>query len=355
MRVGIIAPPWLTVPPGAYGGTESVIDNLARGLHRSGHTVRLFTVGDSTCPVGRRFLYRRAAEPMGDSLAEAAHVAAAYEALDDVDIIHDHTVVGPLVARRFLTRRIPVVVTWHAPFDLAAKRLLTSVAGWCRIVAISQAHARSAGPVPVFAVVPHGVDLETYRPGPGGGGYLAFVGRMCADKGVHRVIRVAKAAGRPLRIVTKMHSEAEHDYFERAVRPLLDAGDEPPVELPLAERVELLRHADGLLDPIRWPEPFGLVMAEALAAGTPVLAFPFGAAPEIVDDGRTGYLCPSEAGMAAAVGRLADIDRAACRRAAEQRFSAERMAADYVRLYEQVTNGRPAPTRTGGELAGRPG
>lgn len=111
MRIGVIAPPWLAVPPTAYGGTEAVIDNLARSLHRQGHTVRLFTVADSTCPVRRDFLYREGAEPMGDSLEEAAHVVAAYEALDDVDVIHDHTVIGPLVARRFLARRIPVITT----------------------------------------------------------------------------------------------------------------------------------------------------------------------------------------------------------------------------------------------------
>lgn len=209
--------------------------------------------------------------------------------------------------------------------------------------------------MPLFGVVRHGIDLSAYRAGPGGGGYLAFIGRMSPDKGVHRAVRVAKEARWPLRIVTKMHTEAERDYYAQVVRPLLDAGDEPPLELPLAERVELLRHADALLDPIRWPEPFGLVMAEALATGTPVLAFPFGAAPEIVDSGRTGYLCATEADMAAAVGRLGRIDRAACREAAERHFDAERMAADYLRLYRQVTASGWHPVRTTSELAVRTG
>lgn len=344
MRVGLIAPPWVPVPPPAYGGTEVVVDNLARGLRQLGHEVQLFTVGTSTCPVPRGHLYPDAVALMGDGCHEAAHALAAYEDLRDVDIIHDHTQLGPLLAGRIASSGPPVVVTAHGPFTLEARRIFAAVADRVSIVAISHNQARSAAPLPISAVIHHGIDLDVYRLGPGGGGYLLFIGRMSPDKGVHRAVRIARRAGIPLKIVTKMREPAERAYFEQAVAPLLGPEDEPPAERSLPERLRLLRFADGLLDPIRWPEPFGLVMAEALAAGVPVLAHPYGAAPEIVESGRTGFLPADEDGLVAAVPRLVGLDRAACRAAAEQRFSLQRMAADHVRLYEQVLARRSGST-----------
>jgi glycosyltransferase involved in cell wall biosynthesis len=185
-------------------------------------------------------------------------------------------------------------------------------------------------------VIHHGIDLDLYKPGPGGGGYLMFVGRMSADKGVHHAVRVAKQTGRKLVLSTKMREEAEIEYFDKEVRPLLDAGDEVPSEIPQLERIELLRHADALLNPITWCEPFGLVMAEALACATPVLAFDNGAAGEIIDSGRTGYLCRDEAEMITAIDRVGGIDRDQCRESAERRFSLQRMARDHERLYRRV-------------------
>jgi glycosyltransferase involved in cell wall biosynthesis len=163
-----------------------------------------------------------------------------------------------------------------------------------------------------------------------------FIGRMSADKGVHHAIRVARETGRQLVISTKMRDGVEVDYFEEEVRPLLDAGDEVPSEIPQQQRIDLLRHADALLNPITWREPFGLVMAEALACSTPVLAFPNGAAPEIIESGTTGYLCRDEGAMISAVDQAGTIDRDKCRAAAEQRFSLQRMARDYDRLYRRV-------------------
>ena len=349
MRIGLIAPPWIPVPPPAYGGTEAVIDNLARGLTALGHDVRLFTVGTSTCPVRRQWLFRSPAEPMSDAAAETAHVLAAYEALGDADVIHDHTELGPLLAGRCGLARPPVVTTVHGPFTPLARDRLAEVARYASIVAISHAHARSFGRVPVAAVIHHGIDLDVYRPGPGTGGYLLFVGRMSPEKGVHRAVRAARAAGWPLVIAAKSRNDAEHAYFEEQVRPLLEPGARRPAEEPLAARLELMRHAAALLNPITWPEPFGLVMAEALAAGTPVLAFPNGAAPEIIDHGRTGYLCRGEADMTAAIARVPEIDRWRCRTAAERRFSLTRMAADYERLYRAILErpGQRVPSRTG--------
>ena len=148
MRMGLIAPPWLPVPPPSYGGTEAVVGNLACGLQALGHEVVLFTVGESTCPVPRQYLYQSAAEPMGAGVKEAAHVLAAYEALSGVDVIHDHTLLGPLLASRRGLRHPPVVVTNHGPFDFEARRIFREIAGTAAIVAISHAQAATARPHP---------------------------------------------------------------------------------------------------------------------------------------------------------------------------------------------------------------
>ncbi|TAM86340.1 MAG: glycosyltransferase family 4 protein, partial [Jatrophihabitans sp.] len=225
MRIGLIAPPWVPVPPPAYGGTEVVVDNLARGLRRLGHDVRLFTVGTSTCPVPRAHLYPDPIEPMGEGNREAAHVLAAYEELRGVDVIHDHTMLGPLIGAAAARRGPPVVVTAHGPFTPDARRIFAAAATRAAIVAISHDQARRAGPVPITAVIHHGIDLDLYRAGPGGGGYLLFIGRMSPDKGVHRAVRVARRCGVPLRIVTKMREPAERAYFDEVVAPMLDPAD----------------------------------------------------------------------------------------------------------------------------------
>ena len=359
MRIGLIAPPFVPVPPVRYGGTEQVIDDLARGLSRLGHAVRLFTVGESTCPVERSWLFEKAVPAMGMTVPECAQALRAYDVLtqDGVDVIHDHTTAGGLVAAS-LPCLPPVVATNHGPFTDVTRLLWSKVAEWACVVAISHAQRATAGDVPVAAVIQHGVDLTRYTYGPGDGGYLAFVGRMSAEKGVHRAIRVSRRCGKRLVIVTKMRSEDEQRYFEAEVRPLLDDDVELRAELAGPERIEVVRHAEAVLNPIGWNEPFGLVMAESLACGTPVLAFPAGAAPEIVDDGITGFLCADEDELVAAVGRLGSLERRACRRAVQARFSLERMTRDHERLYRSlvvrptpapVSVSLPAPRRRRGE------
>lgn len=336
MRIGLIAPPWVPVPPPAYGGTELVIDNLARGLKELGHDVRLFTVGESTCPVPTEYLYREPRAPIGLSIVESAHVVAAYEALADVDLIHDHTLLGPLVAGSAGVRRPPVVTTNHGPFTDETRPIWSAITEHASLICISHSQARASGSVPVSAVIHHGIDLDVHQPGPGGGDYLMFIGRMSADKGVHHAVQIARKSGRRLIMATKMREAGELEYFNRAVRPLLTVDDETPTEMPLRRRLALLQDATALLNPITWREPFGLVMAEALASGTPVLAFPNGAAPEIVDPGRTGFLCRDEDEMVEAIDRIKEIDRDQCRGAAERRFSLQRMARDHERFYRRV-------------------
>lgn len=348
MRIGLIAPPWLPVPPPAYGGTESVVDRLARGLSDAGHEVLLYTVGESTCPVPRASRYPRPVTPIGDSILESAHVLAAYEALSQVDVVHDHTVLGPLLAPR--RRRHAVVTTVHCPFTRDARRIYWAIAGSAPLVCISE-HQRSTAPeIPVARVIRHGIDLDDFPPGPGDGGYLLFLGRMSPDKGVDRAIEVARAAGVPLLIAAKMREPLEQRYFADFVEPLLGGDIEYVGEVDVPRRLELLQGARALLNPIRWPEPFGLVMIEALASGTPVIAQAMGAAPEIVENGLSGFLCTDLPGMIDAVGRLDDIDRRACRSAAETHFSTERMVREHVAFYEDVLRVRRPLVRAPAEL-----
>lgn len=341
MRIGIIAPPWVPIPPPAYGGTELVVANLARGLVARGHDVTVFTLGESTIPVRRTHLFARAVEPLGQTIPEAAHVLAAYESLSGMDLIHDHTVIGPLLAARRKVARPPVVTTNHGPFTPTTRRIYTEIAQSVPVVAISQDQALRAINVPIAAVIHHGIDLDMYRPGAPTSGSLLFMGRMSPDKGAHRAILIARRAGLPLCIVARMRQPEEHEYFETMVRPLLGADIEISQELSTDARLELLAGARALVNPIMWPEPFGLVMAESLASATPVIAFPNGAAPEIVTHRRTGFLCTTIGTAASAVGHLDAVDRSECRRDAERRFSIERMARNHELLYRAVLEDGP--------------
>jgi glycosyltransferase involved in cell wall biosynthesis len=338
----IIAPPWVAVPPTAYGGTETVLDTLARGLQASGHDVLLFTTGDSTCPVPRESVLPRAiGVGVGGSATELRHVIHAYEAAEGADLVHDHTLVGPVYADRFPD--LPVVTTNHGPFQSELGDYYRAIGDRTPIIAISRHQASTARETPIAAVIHHGVDLDRFPVGSGDGGYAVFLGRMCPEKGVDAAIRVARLAGVPLRIVAKMSEAAEQLYFDRKVKPLLGGDIEYVGELGGEEKLALVGRAICLLNPIAWPEPFGMVMVEALACGTPVVATPMGAVPEIVDQGVTGYTCSGEESLARAVVAAASIDRKACRAAVANRFSAGRMVADHVALYESVTDGRALP------------
>jgi glycosyltransferase involved in cell wall biosynthesis len=340
MRIGIIAPPWLPVPPPAYGGTESMLDRLARGLQAAGHDVLLCTTGDATCPVPRAAVLERAETVrMGHSVPEVRHVVHAYEALAGFDVVHDHTVVGPLYAERFPGR--VVVTTNHGPFSGELNDLYAAMGHRVPVIAISHDQASRAAPgVWLAGVVHHGIDAEDVPVGAGDGGYLLFLGRMAPEKGARRAAEIARAAGKPLLIAAKMREPLEIRYFEDEVRPLLGRGVEYVGEVGPRRKLELLAGAAALLNPIRWPEPFGLVMIEALACGTPVIAYKEGAAPEIVEHGVTGWLCADEADMAAAVERVDELDRRACRAAAEGPFSTARMVADHVEVYRRAIAGQ---------------
>lgn len=352
MRIAVIAPPWLPVPPPAYGGTETVIDGLVRGFSERDHDVLLCTTGDATAPVPRHALYAEAQHArIGNAACELAHLVDAYEVARTYDIVHDHTVIGPFYANRH--PEVPVVTTNHGPFD-DEFRLLYRNADRAAVVAISHHHASTADGVAVRAVIHHGIDLARFPVGPGNGDHLAFLGRMTPDKGICEAIAIARAAGVPLKIGAKMREGAEQAFFEAHVRPALGGDIEYLGELGHDDKVALVGSARALLNPIQWPEPFGLVMVEALACGTPVLAHPRGAAPEIVDHGVTGHLPADHDEMVRRVADVGTLSRLACRRAAEERFGLGRMVEQHLSLYAEIVaehgrsrtrNGRGAAVR----------
>ena len=339
MRVGLLAPPWVPVPPPAYGGTEEVVDELARGLVSRGHEVVLFATGDSTCPVQRLWVFDSPPEEMNAAMPECRHVQAAYDALTACDVIHDHTTLGPIWAH---ARGVstPIVVTVHNPFTDVSRPVYREVSSFAALVAISSSHRESAADIPIRAVVRHGIDPSRLATGEGTGGYALFLGRFAPEKGAAAAIRIARAAQMPLVIAAKMRTPEEQAYFQSEIEPMLGPDVNFVGEVPRCRRDDLLRNAVALVNPISWREPFGLVMIEAMACGTPVIAYPSGAAPEIVDDGVTGFLCRDEHEAAIALASVAGLNRRDCRAAVEGYFSADRMVDEYERVYEQATTDR---------------
>ncbi|GAC1495400.1 MAG: glycosyltransferase family 4 protein [Pseudarthrobacter sp.] len=334
MRIGLIAAPWIPIPPAGYGGTERVVDSLARGFIAAGHEVMLAAASDSDCPA-TLIPGMRPSEPteMGMALSELSHVIRAYDGMGGVDIIHDHTLAGPLVGRR--KSSAPLVTTMHGPLVPASVDLYRAMAGDTAIIAISRDQASKVPDVPITRVIHHGMDVAGVPVGSGDGGYVCFVGRMCPDKGVVEAIRIARRAGIPLRIAAKMREPEEIAYFHSAVEPLLGSNEEFLGELDDADKYRLMGDAIAFLNPIQWSEPFGLVMIETLSTGTPVVGTPIGAAPEIVDHGKTGYLAPTEE-LHNFLPLAASLDRAHCRDRALKLFSTERMVLNHLDLFAKL-------------------
>lgn len=333
MKIGLIAPPWLSVPPLGYGGTEMVIDLLARGLHARGHDVVLFATGDSRCPVPTMWEFPAALSTRSadDHAAHVRHLDAAYRHLTqaDVEVIHDHTVLGPTLH----DPGVPVVATMHGVMDEATRQLCGQFPPDVAVVAISASQRDSAPEVEFRAIIHHGIDVARVPFGTGSGGYLLFLGRMSRTKGARTAIDIARAARIPLTMAAKVSDEGEQRYFSQEIEPLL-GGDVTFVgEADAGHKQALIGGAMGLLNPIKWREPFGLVMIESLAAGTPVIAAPQGAATEIIEQGRTGFLCPTLADAIDACHAIGTLSRDDCRAVAQERFSADGMVAHHESLY----------------------
>ncbi len=331
MDIAIIAPTWLPIPAPAYGGTETVVDALARGLQSAGHSVLLVCHPDSTCPVPRASVVpAEDTTRMGRAAIELEHAIGAYELVGDADVVHDHTLAGPPYSARF--PRLAVMATNHMPFTRTMTAIFGAAVPHVGLIAISHSHAESTD-LPIAAVVHHGVDLAEFPMGAGSGGYAAVLSRMAPEKGVHRAVAIARAAGTPLKIAAKMREAREIEYFEEFVEPYLGDGIEYVGELDAPAKRTLLADAVALVNPIEWSEPFGMAMVEAMACGTPVIGCPRGAAPEIVVSGETGMLSNDDEVLVEALRSIDRFDRAACRRRVAEWFSVERMVEGHVAAY----------------------
>lgn len=345
MRIGLVAPPFERVPPPGYGGTERVVHALAVGLARRGHEITLFGTGDSETP-GR--LRATAPEPVRGTGA-VGNAALPWLVMTqlavirdgtDLDIVHSHVDwVGLLLGDAM---DVPVVATFHGRLDLpGAAELLR--ASRCHHVAISASQAATHPGTSWAAVVHNGLDLgdAPFRPPEERGPELCFVGRMVPEKGILDAIEIARLSGRRLRIAAKVGAQpAEVDYHERVVGPAMRRADvEYLGELSSEDRDRLFAESHATLMPGAWPEPFGLVAIESLACGTPVLARPAGALPEIVREGVDGWLADDPATLAMRVEDVARLDRAGIRASVLDRFSATRMVDGYLGVYRHVLSG----------------
>jgi glycosyltransferase involved in cell wall biosynthesis len=336
MRVAILSPVWFPVPPDGYGGIELIVSLLADGLVAAGHEVTLFASGDSTTTADLDAFFDEApSEWIGKTFWELQHAINCFERHDDFDLIHDHTGLLGLALGSLLPT--PLVHTVHGPLTGEPGALYERIARFSSrpsLVSLSMAQRRPLPGLPWLANIPNAIDLAGYPFEPHDGDYLLFLGRMSPDKGAHRAVRLAEIAGMPLKLAGKNAEPGEQEYFDEFVRPHLGDGIEFLGEVDNGEKVELLRKARATLFPIDWEEPFGLVMIESMACGTPVIASRRGSVPEVIEDGVNGIIVDDWDAIEDALERAEQLDAQVMRRSVEERFSPERMVADYVVAYE---------------------
>jgi glycosyltransferase involved in cell wall biosynthesis len=351
MKIAQIAPLYESVPPKLYGGTERVVSYLADGLVRQGHDVTLYASADSETLAELRPMCDKALRLQGSDVVDplANHIRmleiVAQEATE-FDIVHFHIdyLHFPLTRRQ----NLPSVTTLHGRLDIPEVQALFREFPEMNLVSISDSQREPMLWANWVGTVHHGLPEDLYPPNYNKGKYLAFIGRISPEKRVDRAIEVAKQVGLPLKIAAKI-DPADEDYFESEIQGLMD---HPLVEyigeIGEHEKAQFLSNAMALMFLIDWQEPFGLVLTEAMACGTPVVAYGMGSVPEVIDDGTTGYIVDSVDAAANAVKRLDALDRRTIRKVFEQRFSVRRMCQDYVRIYQRIRDGEPY--LTAGEL-----
>jgi glycosyltransferase involved in cell wall biosynthesis len=348
MRIAILAPVWFAVPPTGYGGIEWIVSLLADGLVDADHDVTLFASGDSRTRARLSYVYERApSEWIGRSFWELRHALNCYERADDFDVINDHS--GPPAATIGGAVSTPVVHTVHGPLTGEPGELyehVSRVAPQVGLISISMNQRAPRPDLPWIANCPNALDFSLYPCKPHRGEYLLFLGRMSPDKGAHRAIAVAMETGVPLKLAGKLAEPKEKEYFREYVEPHLVDGIEYLGEVSHGQKVELLQNARATLFPIEWEEPFGLVMIESMACGTPVIATRWGAVPEVIEDGRSGIIVDHYHDMVAALERADALDPIECRHYAEERFAPERMVADYLDAYETAVSRASVPAST---------
>jgi glycosyltransferase involved in cell wall biosynthesis len=341
LRIAQVAPLYESVPPKYYGGTERIVSYLTEELVAQGHDVTLFASGDSetrarlvaACPRSLR-LDRSCVDQLAHHIVMLENVM---RQADDFDVIHFHIdyLHFPLSRRQDFLH----VTTLHGRLDIPDLVPVYEAFPEMPLVSISDSQRAPLPWVNWQGTVYHGLPRDLYRFRPEAGDYLACLGRISPEKGIDQAIEIAKQVGIPLRIAAKV-DKADREYFENAIEPLLhDPLVEYIGEIGEADKDEFLGHARALLFPIDWPEPFGLVMIEAMACGTPVIAYDSGSVPEVMEQGRTGFIVRALDDAVEAVRRLPQLSRARCREVFEQRFTATRMAHDYLDVYEQLIAG----------------
>jgi glycosyltransferase involved in cell wall biosynthesis len=343
MRIAQIAPLTEAVPPKLYGGTERVISWLTEALVDLGHDVTLFASGDSVTNAKLEAGWPRALRLDGEVRdANALHMAmleTVAQRATDFDILHFHLDYYPFSL--FSRLGTPFVTTLHGRLDLPEHRPIFEKFPNAPVVSISHSQRQLLPGAPWTGTVYHGLPPASLQPTGRTPEYLAFLGRISPEKGLPSAVRVAVSCGIPLKIAAKV-DRVDVDYFNVEIKPLLDQpGIEFIGEISDAQKSDFLSGALGLLTLIDWPEPFGLVMIEAMACGTPVIAFGNGSVPEVIDDGVSGFIVRDEQQAAAAVRQLARLPREGVRRQFEKRFTSTRMAEDYVHLYRKLIGDQP--------------
>jgi glycosyltransferase involved in cell wall biosynthesis len=377
LRIAMIAPPWFEVPPPAYGGVEAVVADLVDDLAARGHEITLIGAGQHLTGA-HRFISLWPEPPslrLGDPFPEVVHAALVAEVLDDldVDVIHDHTLAGPLLGRG---RQIPTVITVHGPVNGEEGEYYRALGETVRMVAISEAQRAHAPGLPWAATVHNAIRPSTFPFRTDKEDFVLFLGRMHPNKAPHLAIDAARAAGLPIVLAGKCSEPIELAYLEQEIKPRLGKDTELFGVADAAAKRDLLSRACAMLFPICWEEPFGLVVIEAMACGTPVVALRRGSVPEIIVNGVTGIIKDTPSQLSAGIDQARRLDPAACRAHVATRFNTELMAARYEDAYRRVlaeavlggramrgvmagrpatTLARPLPAAVGVALAGREG
>jgi glycosyltransferase involved in cell wall biosynthesis len=347
MRIAQMAPLAESVPPRLYGGTERVVAWLVDELVSLGHEVTLFASGDSVTSARLNAVWPRAlrlGRPRTDPMvAQAALLDAVARKASEFDVIHAH--IDWLHLPLFSRLGVPFLTTCHGRLDLPGFGDVVRRFHDAPFVSISDNQRVPLPEAKWMGTVYHGLPPDLFQPTFEPGSYLAFLGRLTAEKGPEAAIRIARAAGMPLRIAAKV-PRGERRYFRERLEPQVDGKQVQLVgEVNDETKQEFLAGAAALLFPIDWPEPFGLVMIEAMACGTPVIAFKSGSVPEVIDDGITGFVVSGVAEAIQAVARLSELDRKRVRMHFEKRFTARRMAEEYLRHYKPLACSRGGPAR----------
>jgi glycosyltransferase involved in cell wall biosynthesis len=340
MHIAQVAPLTEAVPPKLYGGTERVVSWLTEELIALGHEVTLFASGDSVTSARLESGWPRALRLDGavrdPNALHMMMLEQVYRRAGDFDILHFHLDYYPFSL--FSRQATPFLTTLHGRLDLPEHQPVFDTFSTVPVVAISNSQRRPLPQANWVRTVHHGLPARLLEPKPVKPSYFAFLGRIAPEKGIDRAIRIAQHCGVPLKVAAKVDN-SDHDYYVEQIQPMIKAGNVEFIgEITDKEKSEFLSGAIALLVPIDWPEPFGLVMIEAMACGTPVIAFNRGSVPEIIEDGLTGFIVEDINGAIGAVDRLGHLSREKVRQRFEERFTARRMAQDYLSAYRSLSD-----------------